>query len=145
METRITVLKIILFSIVLTITATTLKSQSDIYTDTLWAQDSILTLPTAPLHPSLIKIKRPDGQFLKDPIDYTFILDTLIFLHSDQDFDQPFIVVHQGLSPRLVQPLDRKSTRLNSSHVAISYAVFCLKKKKKTKTRTAYNTSEQAT
>src|SRR5439155_23209566 len=31
--------------------------------------------------------------------------------------------------------LDRKSTRLNSSHVAISYAVFCLKKKKK-KSRT---------
>src|SRR5690606_40497618 len=29
---------------------------------------------------------------------------------------------------------DRKSTRLNSSHVKISYAVFCLKKKKKTKT-----------
>src|SRR5207253_4902988 len=30
---------------------------------------------------------------------------------------------------------DRKSTRLNSSHVAISYAVFCLKKKKKSKQR----------
>src|SRR5690349_23848869 len=29
---------------------------------------------------------------------------------------------------------DRKSTRLNSSHVEISYAVFCLKKKKKTTT-----------
>src|SRR5439155_9222886 len=29
-----------------------------------------------------------------------------------------------------VVTLDRKSTRLNSSHVAISYAVFCLKKKK---------------
>src|SRR5699024_12401488 len=29
---------------------------------------------------------------------------------------------------------DRKSTRLNSSHVSISYAVFCLKKKKETKT-----------
>src|SRR5204862_7363854 len=29
------------------------------------------------------------------------------------------------------QYLDRKSTRLNSSHVEISYAVFCLKKKKK--------------
>src|SRR5690554_7241059 len=29
---------------------------------------------------------------------------------------------------------DRKSTRLNSSHVRISYAVFCLKKKKKNKT-----------
>src|SRR5690625_1350521 len=33
---------------------------------------------------------------------------------------------------------DRKSTRLNSSHVAISYAVFCLKKKKKKETRTRY-------
>src|SRR5690606_41746888 len=30
---------------------------------------------------------------------------------------------------------DRKSTRLNSSHVKISYAVFCLKKKKKKQTR----------
>src|SRR2546428_12280338 len=30
---------------------------------------------------------------------------------------------------------DRKSTRLNSSHDQISYAVFCLKKKKKQKTR----------
>src|SRR5438874_6832805 len=30
-----------------------------------------------------------------------------------------------------VSILDRKSTRLNSSHVEISYAVFCLKKKKK--------------
>src|SRR5690606_35804149 len=34
------------------------------------------------------------------------------------------------LSP-CVLPLDRKSTRLNSSHVKISYAVFCLKKKTK--------------
>src|SRR6266480_2743383 len=32
---------------------------------------------------------------------------------------------------RLVSPPDRKSTRLNSSHMSISYAVFCLKKKKK--------------
>src|SRR5437870_8587556 len=31
---------------------------------------------------------------------------------------------------------DRKSTRLNSSHVAISYAVFCLKKKKRYRTST---------
>src|SRR5689334_24732679 len=31
--------------------------------------------------------------------------------------------------------LDRKSTRLNSSHSSISYAVFCLKKKKKTTTK----------
>src|SRR5690625_6842188 len=31
---------------------------------------------------------------------------------------------------RVLDRADRKSTRLNSSHVAISYAVFCLKKKK---------------
>src|SRR3712207_7086444 len=33
-------------------------------------------------------------------------------------------------SPVAPAPLDRKSTRLNSSHANISYAVFCLKKKK---------------
>src|SRR5207249_10537718 len=35
-----------------------------------------------------------------------------------------------GRSARGRRSLDRKSTRLNSSHVSISYAVFCLKKKK---------------
>src|SRR6266540_5967020 len=39
------------------------------------------------------------------------------------DHPQPYAV--------LVAGLDRKSTRLNSSHITISYAVFCLKKKKK--------------
>src|SRR2546426_7626748 len=34
---------------------------------------------------------------------------------------------------------DRKSTRLNSSHLVISYAVFCLKKKKKEENNTRYN------
>src|SRR5690625_6858799 len=46
--------------------------------------------------------------------------------------------MNQKLNRRLLRKLqkvrkkmrDRKSTRLNSSHVAISYAVFCLKKKK---------------
>src|SRR5438874_6491224 len=33
---------------------------------------------------------------------------------------------------KIADCIDRKSTRLNSSHVEISYAVFCLKKKKKT-------------
>src|SRR5437660_4499146 len=36
---------------------------------------------------------------------------------------------------------DRKSTRLNSSHVAISYAVFCLKKKKTNANRRGSGTS----
>src|SRR5207245_9653986 len=35
-----------------------------------------------------------------------------------------------------IRGLDRKSTRLNSSHGSISYAVFCLKKKTKTKIKT---------
>src|SRR2546427_6069737 len=42
--------------------------------------------------------------------------------HLDQPFDRHCV----GVDPR-----DRKSTRLNSSHSQISYAVFCLKKKKK--------------
>src|SRR5439155_20211050 len=40
-----------------------------------------------------------------------------------------------GVSRGIILLTDRKSTRLNSSHVAISYAVFCLKKKKKRSNR----------
>src|SRR5271170_8382961 len=40
-----------------------------------------------------------------------------------------------GLCARTRPASDRKSTRLNSSHEWISYAVFCLKKKKKIKTK----------
>src|SRR5207253_7597715 len=38
--------------------------------------------------------------------------------------------ISRGVTRKLNAISDRKSTRLNSSHVAISYAVFCLKKKK---------------
>src|SRR5690625_6404491 len=40
-----------------------------------------------------------------------------------------------GLPAGLLLSRDRKSTRLNSSHVATSYAVFCLKKKKQQQAR----------
>src|SRR2546426_7670770 len=40
---------------------------------------------------------------------------------------------------------DRKSTRLNSSHLVISYAVFCLKKKKIAKTGNAANAAASST
>src|SRR5438067_9086961 len=40
---------------------------------------------------------------------------------------------------------DRKSTRLNSSHVSISYAVFCLKKKKKKKNKQTNNNKAKNT
>src|SRR5690606_40640703 len=54
--------------------------------------------------------------------------------HGRHDLRMGFIElreIHVG-GERL--PVDRKSTRLNSSHVKISYAVFCLKKKKKATT-----------
>src|SRR5258708_26024296 len=47
-----------------------------------------------------------------------------------------FFGLSQSSPSDLLLPLDRKSTRLNSSHQIISYAVFCLKKKKKNKCRT---------
>src|SRR5437868_13193361 len=50
--------------------------------------------------------------------------------HHDRDRQPPrrAHLHHQGLAPRRAAQ-DRKSTRLNSSHVSTSYAVFCLKKK----------------
>src|SRR6266511_4803801 len=47
---------------------------------------------------------------------------------DSRSFDQPGSLSHGGSH---IGHGDRKSTRLNSSHVKISYAVFCLKKKKK--------------
>src|SRR5947208_13319230 len=53
-------------------------------------------------------------------------------------FGLPRSVRHPGLPACIDRDveLDRKSTRLNSSHQIISYAVFCLKKKKKQKEKT---------
>src|SRR2546426_2524645 len=53
-------------------------------------------------------------------------------------------IVGERLQYRIVsvnRQIDRKSTRLNSSHLVISYAVFCLKKKKKQETED-YNLPE---
>src|SRR5690554_7164215 len=58
--------------------------------------------------------------------DYGTIIDLLAL-----DQDANLIVIEIGvLIQRQKINKDRKSTRLNSSHVRISYAVFCLKKKK---------------
>src|SRR3989442_2466787 len=52
-----------------------------------------------------------------------FSFQSLLLIINLTDFGLSFVVARQVA--------DRKSTRLNSSHVRISYAVFCLKKKKK--------------
>src|SRR5690625_6274599 len=48
----------------------------------------------------------------------------------------PAGIAEDGVHPTIAG--DRKSTRLNSSHVAISYAVFCLKKKNKHESQRAH-------
>src|SRR2546430_12358244 len=61
--------------------------------------------------------------------------------HAVAEFDHG----HEAVAARAIPPLgvgvgarDRKSTRLNSSHSQISYAVFCLKKKKKKAQKSMY-------
>src|SRR5207249_8478880 len=51
----------------------------------------------------------------------------LIYLREHGDHAR--VAILDGVAPLALR--DRKSTRLNSSHVSISYAVFCLKKKKR--------------
>src|SRR2546427_9557530 len=67
--------------------------------------------PDARLHGALIE--RPEEQPDQDAED-----------DEHPPVGEPQLVVHPD------QDVDRKSTRLNSSHSQISYAVFCLKKKK---------------
>src|SRR2546422_6383415 len=57
----------------------------------------------------------------------------------ESDFDQPLVARPggQGRADHRAHRRDRKSTRLNSSHGYISYAVFCLKKKN-TRTNLTY-------
>src|SRR5690349_23385063 len=62
------------------------------------------------------------------------------FGHCGENALNELMKEHGGFDHNIqsVQWVDRKSTRLNSSHVEISYAVFCLKKKKKKKINTLY-------
>src|SRR5260221_857807 len=53
-------------------------------------------------------------------------------LRSMLDLSRPTFSHHWSSTPFLCANIDRKSTRLNSSHTVISYAVFCLKKEEHT-------------
>src|SRR2546427_5582603 len=69
-----------------------------------------------------LMIRRP-------PRSTLFPYTTLFRSHADDDEARMRPARHPRLE-KLKRRLDRKSTRLNSSHSQISYAVFCLKKKK---------------
>src|SRR5690242_21197679 len=71
---------------------------------------------------------------LHDALPILRINSVRYFLNLMIDGQPAFLISREGC-PILVKGLDRKSTRLNSSHMSISYAVFCLKKKTKKKYR----------
>src|SRR5256885_10596312 len=64
---------------------------------------------------------------------------TMVFVGWDRSLGRFLLTVAElctrcgGFGEEPTTDKDRKSTRLNSSHLVISYAVFCLKKKKKTR------------
>src|SRR5260221_7054390 len=81
-----------------------------------------------------LMIRRPPRSTL---FPYTTLFRSTSFSHFPwESFFPPFphpVQVLRGVpGSSLTNLADRKSTRLNSSHTVISYAVFCLKKKKKT-------------
>src|SRR2546426_6409424 len=71
-------------------------------------------------------IRRPPRSTL---FPYTTLFRSC-FSHFDHKGTLPFAEHILRPDPRKYPIEDRKSTRLNSSHLVISYAVFCLKKKK---------------
>src|SRR5256885_6559356 len=80
-------------------------------------------------------IRRPPRSTL---FPYTTLFRSgLAFLNQGASHVQPAIGITWLGFGNLVKRVDRKSTRLNSSHLVISYAVFCLKKKKQQKERTS--------
>src|SRR5690625_6410721 len=69
----------------------------------------------------------PAAGSTSNSIDYTIFSDD----YSDLEGYNPDADLNLGCGlPTEFAKIDRKSTRLNSSHVAISYAVFCLKRKR---------------
>src|SRR2546430_12018972 len=77
-------------------------------------------------------IRRPPRSTL---FPYTTLFRSIMRSFRLQQAALPFyILFNKDYLTHIQERQDRKSTRLNSSHSQISYAVFCLKKKKKKKT-----------
>src|SRR5690349_23019805 len=83
---------------------------------------------TLSLHDALpISVKNPAPI---RPVPYTAISSGPHVLAGPERSARRMPAAPATTSAPVTRKLDRKSTRLNSSHVEISYAVFCLKKKK---------------
>src|SRR5690606_39706537 len=89
---------------------------------------------------SVVRIPRSLLNLAENYVDYSLSLrDALPILHTGGAASGEGACGLVGREPQArAEEVDRKSTRLNSSHVKISYAVFCLKKKKKNKNITHY-------
>src|SRR3712207_3359 len=83
---------------------------------TLFPYTTLFRSERPPKFRQLLRTKLPSGAVFEPPTTLLAALD-----------QEPSLL--GGVQPD--HPVDRKSTRLNSSHANISYAVFCLKKKKK--------------
>src|SRR5215510_15573058 len=70
---------------------------------------------------------------------YTLSLHDALPIYGVSSACHCTVIRAEANTPETEVAEDRKSTRLNSSHVAISYAVFCLKKKKKNKKKKICN------
>src|SRR5690349_11651010 len=91
-----------------------------------WPQEAAMRMlmnnldPEVAEHPDQLVVYGGSGRAARSWASYDAIVSTLRTLAEDET-----LLVQSG------KPVgDRKSTRLNSSHVETSYAVFCLKKKK---------------
>src|SRR5262245_63446719 len=67
---------------------------------------------------------------IRRPPRSTLFPYTTLFRSEGARAFTPVITCSSSKTPSVGSARDRKSTRLNSSHLGISYAVFCLKKKK---------------
>src|SRR5256885_12771103 len=70
----------------------------------------------------------PDGEYFAPPPKLRCA--EVIARNASEELGIRMIHTRKALATRPFKNRDRKSTRLNSSHLVISYAVFCLKKKK---------------
>src|SRR5699024_9523921 len=119
------------FTIALGLRVLTLQTGQSLREDLGLENDQLATLVGGSAHKSLFDLQ---SKLEEEPSHGSESIESLLdeLLDSDVLYSEL-----DDLNLGTALERDRKSTRLNSSHVSISYAVFCLKKKKKTKRASA--------